>query len=104
MLRHYCRWRSVGLTAFDGTTDIAIFKRFENRGKLKFSEMKKRLNKLLSHDALTVIVNPANSVSKLTREQLKIFTEKLKLKEVGGADAKIVAYSRESSSGTYEFF
>jgi phosphate transport system substrate-binding protein len=53
---------------------------------------------------LTVIVNPANSVSKLTREQLKIFTEKLKLKEVGGADAKIVAYSRESHLEHMSFF
>ncbi|MFB0910427.1 MAG: phosphate ABC transporter substrate-binding protein, partial [Flavobacterium sp.] len=61
---------------------------------------------IIAYDALTVIVNPANSVSKLTREQLEqIFTGAIKnWKEVGGADEKIVAYSRESSSGTYEFF
>ena len=34
-----------------------------------------------------------------------IYTGKItNWKEVGGIDAKIVAYSRESSSGTYEFF
>jgi len=51
-------------------------------------------------------VNPANKVTKLTREQLEgIFTGKIKnWKEVGGADDKIVVYSRETSSGTYEFF
>jgi len=53
-----------------------------------------------------VIVNPANKVSQLTREQLEaIFTGKTtNWKEVGGDDLEIVIYSRESSSGTYVFF
>ena len=47
-----------------------------------------------------------SEVSAILREQLEgIFTGKIKnWKEVGGADMKIVAYSRETSSGTYEFF
>jgi len=99
----------VGLTALiDGTTDIAMASReVKTEEKLKFSEMKKEIEEvIIAYDALTVIVNPANKVSKLTREQLeKIFTGEIKnWKEVGGADEKIVAYSRESSSGTYEFF
>lgn len=99
----------VGLTALlDGTTDIAMASRdLKTEEKLKFSEMKKEIEQVvIAYDALTVIVNPANGVSKLTREQLeKIFTGQIKnWKEVGGADEKIVAYSRESSSGTYEFF
>ncbi|MGK0296338.1 MAG: phosphate transport system substrate-binding protein, partial [Ulvibacter sp.] len=99
----------VGLTALvDGTTDIAMASRdLKTEEKLKFAEMKKEIEQVvIAYDALTVIVNPANSVSKLTREQLeKIFTGEIKnWKEVGGADEKIVAYSRESSSGTYEFF
>jgi phosphate transport system substrate-binding protein len=51
-------------------------------------------------------VNTKNQVSNLTREQLEgIFTGKItNWKEVGGADLKIVPYSRETSSGTYEFF
>jgi phosphate transport system substrate-binding protein len=41
----------VGLTAMiDGTTDIAMASRdLKTEEKLKFAEMKKRLNKLLSH-------------------------------------------------------
>lgn len=99
----------VGLTALiEGTTDIAMASRdLKTDEKLKLSEEKKEIEKIIiAFDALTVIVNPANSVSKLTREQLeKIFTGEItNWKEVGGADEKIVAYSRESSSGTYEFF
>lgn len=99
----------VGITALvDGTTDIAMASRdLKTEEKLKFSEAKKEIEQVvIAFDALTVIVNPANGVSKLTREQLEgIFTGAIKnWKEVGGADEKIVAYSRESSSGTYEFF
>ncbi len=99
----------VGITALiDGTTDIAMASRdLKTEEKLKFSEEKKDIEQVvIAFDALTVIVNPANGVSKLTREQLeKIFTGEIKnWKEVGGVDEKIVAYSRESSSGTYEFF
>jgi phosphate transport system substrate-binding protein len=59
----------------------------------------------VAYDALAVIVNPTNKVSQLTREQLEgIFTGKIKSwKQVGGEDIKIIVYSRESSSGTFEF-
>jgi phosphate transport system substrate-binding protein len=99
----------VGITALlDGTTDIAMASReLKTEEKLKFSEAKKEIETVtIAFDALAVIVNPANKVGQLTREQLeKIYTGQIKnWKEVGGEDAKIVAYSRESSSGTYEFF
>ena len=99
----------VGITALlDGTTDIAMASRdLKTEEKLKFSEGKKDIEQvIIAFDALSVIVNPNNKVSQLTREQLeKIFTGEIKnWKEVGGDDEKIVAYSRESSSGTYEFF
>lgn len=57
-------------------------------------------------DGLTVYVNAENPVKELTLEQLLLlFTGKLKnWKEVGGNDAPITLYSRENSSGTYEFF
>jgi phosphate transport system substrate-binding protein len=57
-------------------------------------------------DGLSVYVNADNAVKELTVEQLElIFTGKIKnWKEVGGADAPITVYSRENSSGTYEFF
>ena len=61
---------------------------------------------VIAKDALTVIVHPSNKVTKLTREQLEsIFTGKItNWKQVGGADLAITAYSRETTSGTYEFF
>ena len=57
-------------------------------------------------DGLTVYVNSDNPLSELSIEQLeKIFTGKVKnWKEVGGPDLGIAVYSRENSSGTYEFF
>ena len=61
---------------------------------------------IAAYDALAVVVNPSNGVSQLTREQLEgIFTGKIKnWKELSGEDMKIIVYSRETSSGTYEFF
>jgi phosphate transport system substrate-binding protein len=57
-------------------------------------------------DGLSVYVNAANTVTELSLEQLKlIFTGKIRnWKEVGGPDAPLTVYSRENSSGTYEFF
>jgi phosphate transport system substrate-binding protein len=57
-------------------------------------------------DGLSVYVNPENTLTELTLDQVKdIFTGKIKnWKEVGGPDAPITVYSRENSSGTYEFF
>lgn len=57
-------------------------------------------------DGLSVYVSADNAIKELTLDQLLgIFTGKIKnWKEVGGADAPITVYSRENSSGTYEFF
>lgn len=99
----------VGISALmEGTTDIAQASRkikFDERKKLQ-DMGKKAKEVIVAYDALAVVVNPANRVSNLTREQLEgIFTGKItNWKEVGGADLKIVPYSRETSSGTYEFF
>lgn len=99
----------VGLSALvAGTTDIAQASR-----KIKFSEKQKLQEQgktakevVIAYDAIAVIINPSNRVKKLTREQLEgIFTGKItNWKELGGDDMKIVPYSRETSSGTYEFF
>ena len=99
----------VGFAALiDGSTDIAMASRKIKVGeKLKLTEAGKPFKEvIIGHDALAVVVNPKNKVSKLTREQLEnIFTGKTtNWKEVGGDDLAIVVYSRESSSGTYEFF
>jgi phosphate transport system substrate-binding protein len=57
-------------------------------------------------DGLSVYVNEQNPVKKLSLDQLKeIFTGKIRnWKQVGGPDLPITIYSRENSSGTYEFF
>lgn len=90
----------------EGTTDIAMSSRkMKFDEKVKLQEAKKSTKEVvIAYDALAVVVHPSNKVSNLTREQLEgIFTGKIKnWKEVGGADMKIVAYSRETSSGTYE--
>lgn len=99
----------VGISALmEGTTDIAMSSRkMKFDEKVRLQEAKKNAKEVvIAYDALAVVVHPSNKVDNLTREQLEgIFTGKIKnWKEVGGADMKIVAYSRETSSGTYEFF
>jgi phosphate transport system substrate-binding protein len=99
----------VGLAALvDGTTDIAMASRkIKLSEKMKLQDAGKAVKEvIIAYDALAVVVNPSNSVGQLTREQLEdIFTGKVKnWKEVGGTDMQIVVYSRETSSGTYEFF
>ena len=61
---------------------------------------------IVAYDALAVVVHPSNPVKQLTRQQLEdIFRGKItNWKQVGGDNRKIVVYSRETSSGTYEFF
>ena len=57
-------------------------------------------------DGLSIYVNESNPVKDLTLDQIsRIFTGKVKnWKQLGGPDAPIKLYSRENSSGTYEFF
>ena len=57
-------------------------------------------------DGLSVYVQESNPVKELSLDQLeRIFTGKVKnWKEVGGNEGPITVYSRENSSGTYEFF
>jgi phosphate transport system substrate-binding protein len=61
---------------------------------------------IFATDGISVVIHPANPISKLTLEQLgKIFKGEItNWKEVGGKDAKISLYGRQSNSGTYVFF
>ena len=99
----------VGISALmDGTTDIAMASRpikFSEKMKVK-SAGKEVEEVIVAYDALAVVVHPSNPVKQLTRQQLEdIFRGKItNWKQVGGDDRKIVVYSRETSSGTYEFF
>lgn len=99
----------VGLAALlNGTTDIAQSSRkMKMDEKMKMQDAGKAFKEIIiANDALAVIVNPSNKIDQLTREQLEaIYTGKItNWKDVGGEDLKIVIYSRETSSGTYEFF
>lgn len=99
----------VGISALmDNTTDIAMASRpikFSEKMKVKAAEQEVD-EVIVAYDALAVVVHPSNPVKQLTRKQLEdIFRGKItNWKQVGGDDRKIVVYSRETSSGTYEFF
>jgi phosphate transport system substrate-binding protein len=60
----------------------------------------------VARDGIAVIVNSANAVTGLTKDQLgKIFRGEItSWKQVGGADKPIALISRDPSSGTYEYF
>ena len=92
----------------DGLANIAMSSR-DIKGSEKELAAKKGINPVrtaVAVDALVPVVNPKNPITELSLSQLKdIYTGKItNWKEVGGEDAKIVVYSRETSSGTYEFF
>ena len=100
----------VGLAALiNGSTDIANSSR-----PIKSSEVEKLKEKYQSSgieiacakDGLSVFLNKGNKVSELTIQQLgDIFSGKItNWKQVGGKDAIIQLYGRESSSGTFDFF
>jgi phosphate transport system substrate-binding protein len=60
----------------------------------------------IAHDAIAVIVNPANEVSDLTKDQIaRIFEGKItNWSELGGPDMAIGVVNRDEASGTREAF
>jgi len=91
-----------------GTCDIAMSSRNIKEKEIALAKLKGiNPNEIkVALDGLTVVVNPANPVTKLTLDQLAgIFTGKISdWKEVGGNDGKIVILSREVNSGTHVYF
>ena len=61
---------------------------------------------VVATDGLSAIVHPENPVKKLTLEQLgKIFKGEItNWNQIGGKNAKISLYGRQSNSGTFVFF
>lgn len=100
----------VGLAALiNGSTDVANSSRPIQPSELAKIKEKYKRNAIeipCAKDGLSVFLNKGNTVSELTVQQLgDIFSGKItNWKQVGGADAKIRLYGRESSSGTFEFF
>lgn len=99
----------TGIAALiNGTTEIATASR-----PIKESETEKLRARFkttgveipVAKDGVTFYVHESNPVSAMTLDQLRaIYLGDLtNWKELGGQDAPIVVYSRESSSGTYVF-
>jgi phosphate transport system substrate-binding protein len=100
----------IGIAALqNNTTDIANssrpIKAAERAACIKNFGKNPREYKV-ALDGLSVYVNNDNALTEITLDQLKdIFTGKARnWKDFGGPDAPITVYSRENSSGTYEFF
>jgi len=100
----------VGIAALiNGSTMIANSSRpisQEELEKMKTKYNKNSIQIACAKDGLSIFLNKVNPVEELTIAQLgDIFSGKItNWKQVGGPDAKIQLYGRESSSGTFEFF
>src|SRR4029077_20027799 len=100
----------VGFAALQGqSTDIADASRPIKPAEVAacVRAFKKRPTEYkVALDGLSVYVNKDNPVKELSMDQLAdIFTGKVKnWKDLGGSDLPITVYSRENSSGSYEFF
>jgi phosphate transport system substrate-binding protein len=100
----------TGIAALiNGTVDLAQSSRpmkDDEKQKVKQSRGADVIEQAVALDGLGVFVNTVNPVQKLTIPQLRdIFEGKTtNWKAVGGPDATIVLYGRESSSGTFDYF
>lgn len=99
----------TGLAALqNGTTDIAMSSREmkpaeEQKLRTQYKAPPTQLS--VAKDGVTFYVHESNKLDALTVEQLRdiYLGDTTSWKDVGGADAPIVLYSRENSSGTYVF-
>ncbi len=99
----------VGITALiDGEVDIATASREMKTEEIEAAKTNgiNPVETTIAYDGISVIVNPQNPVTQLTFDQLRgIYNGSVSnWKDVGGEDKEIVVISRDSSSGTYEYF
>ena len=99
----------VGIAALiDGEVDIATASREMKAEEIEAAKANgiNPVENTIAIDGISVIVNPNNPVSELTFDQLRgIYNGSISnWKDVGGEDKPIVVISRDSSSGTYEYF
>ncbi len=99
----------VGIAALiDGTTDICQASRAITPKEIDQAKAKgvNPYEIQVATDALSVVVNPTNPLTELTFAQLSaIYTNQItNWKELGGNDAPIVVFSRDSNSGTFAYF
>ena len=98
---------TTGIAAItDGTADIGMSSR-----RAKATEMSTALTKgvkmsptIVSYDAMTVIVNASNPLTKLSKREVEqIFTgDVTDFSQVGGQAGKVSVYTRNTASGTYQ--
>lgn len=100
----------TGIAALiNGSVDLAQSSRpmkEDEKKKVETARGSKVAEVPVALDALAVFVNAASPVKTMTIEQVaNIYMGKTKnWQEVGGPNATIVLYGRESSSGTYDYF
>lgn len=100
----------TGIAALiNGTVDLAQSSREmkdDEKQKAAQSRGADIVEQPVALDALAVFVHASNPVKQLTIAQVRdIFQGKTKnWNEVGGPNARIILYGRESSSGTYDYF
>ncbi len=100
----------TGIAALvNGTTDLANSSRPIKPDEA--AKVRDRYNVLpaetaVAKDGVALYVHETNGISQLTVDQIRAIYQGdvTNWKQVGGADAPIVLYSRENSSGTYVFF
>ena len=102
-------WRNLGLYGGNSGDAVKLIIAYEAPESVKeeLAESGDPLDqKALGRDALVFIVNEANPVKSLTRQQLReIYAGKItNWKEVGGKDQEIVAFQRREDSGSQTLF
>jgi phosphate transport system substrate-binding protein len=100
----------TGIAALiNGTTEVANSSRpikSDEQGKLRARYSLLATETPVAKDGVALYAHESNGVAQLTVAQLRAIYQGdvTNWKAVGGADAPIVLYSRENSSGTYVFF
>ena len=99
----------VGIAALlEHNADIAMSSReIKFDEKIKFKDRKTPYcEAVIAYDALAIVTHPSNPIDSISLRELKlIYQDSIKSwKAIGGESHKIIAFNRESSSGTYEFF
>ncbi|WP_410208558.1 phosphate ABC transporter substrate-binding protein [Fusobacterium sp.] len=99
----------VGISSLiNKTTDIAMASR--NMKAKEYDQAKAQginIDEIVvGYDGITIIANKSNPIKDIDDKTLgKVFRGEItNWKELGGEDAEIVVLSRDSSSGTHEFF
>ena len=85
-----------------GSCDLGL----SSRGLTDDEKAEGAVENVIAKDGVAVVVNPENPVTELTSEQIaKIYTGEItNWSEVGGNDAEIAVFGRDSASGTRSAF